>query len=185
MNVFSLRLRWLREKKLLSQKEMSEALGVSQQYYNKFEKGTGEPNLEVLYKIRFVLDEELDFLLGASDIDKGSKRLQYFYFWLRQDYEKVENRINIATDLLKQVSEINSELRIVRLIELKENLQTIEQSIKLAFENLVSSLMNIPRVNPHLLVEEGWDERYKIYSEDQSQTARQYMYLYPPPPKRD
>jgi transcriptional regulator with XRE-family HTH domain len=179
LTIFSERLRWLREKKMLSQKEVAESLNVSQQYYNKFEKGTGEPNLEVLYKIRTLFDEDLDFLLGVRDIDHESMQLQYFYFWLRQERDHVQKRIQIGTDTLKQVQEINSELRITRLIELKEELLVLEENVRKAFIKLVSQLQKIPSINEKLLLEEGWDSRYQQYVDDQSQIKGQFIYLFP------
>lgn len=70
MEVFSARLKWLREKSGKSQRAMSELIGVSQPYYLKFEKGNGEPNLETLVKLSSVFNESTDFLLGITDYDK-------------------------------------------------------------------------------------------------------------------
>lgn len=81
MEVFSARLKWLREKKGYSQKEMADLLGVSQPYYFKFEKGTGQPNLETLKKLPEILGESLDLLLGVTDYDIESRK---FYAQLRE-----------------------------------------------------------------------------------------------------
>jgi len=67
LDIFSARLKWLREKRGMSQKEMAEKLGMSPQGYGKIENGQREPNLDTLVKIRKTFAETLDFLLGISD----------------------------------------------------------------------------------------------------------------------
>ena len=64
MIIFSERLKKSREIKGYSQKEIAEYLGISQPYYGRFEKNTGEPNLEMLSKISEKLNVTIDYLLG-------------------------------------------------------------------------------------------------------------------------
>ncbi|WP_348624683.1 helix-turn-helix domain-containing protein [Paenibacillus peoriae] len=68
MEVFSARLKWLRESKGFSQQEMADMLGLSQSYYGRFERNKGEPNLETLAKISSILKESVDFILGIQEL---------------------------------------------------------------------------------------------------------------------
>ncbi|MDR6555497.1 helix-turn-helix transcriptional regulator [Paenibacillus qinlingensis] len=73
MEIFSERLKLARNKKGMTQKELSEEIGVSQQYYNQFEKNKGEPNLETLAKIATILKVNTDYLLGLTDAEDTRK----------------------------------------------------------------------------------------------------------------
>lgn len=76
MDIFSARLKWLREKNNYTQKEMAEKLGLSQQYYGRFEKNKGQPNLETLAKLPSILGESVDFMLGITDFLKHHQKLE-------------------------------------------------------------------------------------------------------------
>lgn len=67
MEIFSERLREARIKRNFTQKDISEAVGISQQYYNRFEKNKGEPNLETLFLIAKLLRVTSDYLIGLTD----------------------------------------------------------------------------------------------------------------------
>ena len=74
MSIFSERLKWLREKKGFTQKEMAERLGMSGSSYSKYEYGLREPNLETLAKLPGILGESADFLLGVTNLDFKSQK---------------------------------------------------------------------------------------------------------------
>ena len=69
MTTFAERLKFLRKREKLTQKQMAEKLGVKQGSYSNWENGNREPNLTTLSDIAFLLDTTLDFLLGYSDTD--------------------------------------------------------------------------------------------------------------------
>jgi transcriptional regulator with XRE-family HTH domain len=75
MEIFSSRLKWLREKNKMSQKEMADKLGISQPYYGRIERNMGEPNLEALKKLPDILGESVDFMLGVTDNDTETVKL--------------------------------------------------------------------------------------------------------------
>ena len=97
MEVFSARLKWLREKNGITQKIMAEHLGISQPYYGRFEKNTGEPNLEALVKISSILNESTDFLLGIQELDTVaidlSKKLDNAKYMLDRYTERLEKHM--------------------------------------------------------------------------------------------
>lgn len=56
-------LRELRKQKGVQQKELAEALGISPQTYNGYEKGRNEPPIEMLVRLSFFYDIPVDFLV--------------------------------------------------------------------------------------------------------------------------
>ncbi|WP_405168542.1 helix-turn-helix domain-containing protein [Paenibacillus sp. FSL H3-0286] len=75
MDIFSRRLKWARENRGFSQKELAEYIGMSPQGFGKIENGLREPNLENLSKLPYILNESTDFLLGVTEIDSASKQM--------------------------------------------------------------------------------------------------------------
>lgn len=72
MGSFPERLRFLRQKKGITQKEIADSLGIANSSYSLYEKGAREPNLEMLEKIANFFNVDMDFLLGrdiSNDID--------------------------------------------------------------------------------------------------------------------
>lgn len=88
MEIFSARLKFLRERKGLTQKELADLVGMSPQGYGKIENGQREPKLEVLAALPEILDESTDFLLGVTDFDQHGERLMLTY---EQAYTNVLN----------------------------------------------------------------------------------------------
>ena len=66
---FNENLKWAREQKGLSQKDVAEKIGVAKSTYSLYESGNREPNVQTIKKIANVLDVSADELLG---IDAGS-----------------------------------------------------------------------------------------------------------------
>lgn len=66
---FNENLKWAREQKGLSQKDVAEKIGVAKSTYSLYESGNREPNVQTIKKIANVLDVSADELLG---IDTGS-----------------------------------------------------------------------------------------------------------------
>lgn len=66
MEIFSKRLRTLRENSNMTQQEVASKLGISQSYYSKFEYNSREPNLETVLAIADIFDCSIDYLLGRD-----------------------------------------------------------------------------------------------------------------------
>lgn len=66
-----LRLKELRLDKGLSQQNVADFLGVSQQAYANYESGKREPEYESLVKLSEFFDTTTDYLLGKTDIKKA------------------------------------------------------------------------------------------------------------------
>ncbi len=63
---FNENLKWAREQKGLSQKDVSEKIGVAKSTYSLYESGKREPNVQTIKKIADVLDVSADELLGID-----------------------------------------------------------------------------------------------------------------------
>lgn len=60
------RLKELREESKMSQEDLAEKLGVSQQTVSKYEQGKREPDNQTLIDLSKIFDVTTDFLLGKS-----------------------------------------------------------------------------------------------------------------------
>lgn len=67
MSIFSDRLKALRIKNNLTQKQMGEVLGCTDRYYQKIEYGTVKPSQENLIKIADHFNVPTDYLLGRDN----------------------------------------------------------------------------------------------------------------------
>ena len=61
-------LKSLRETAAVSQKQLADAIGVSQQSINKYENHNIEPDIETLIRIADFFDTSVDYLVGYTKI---------------------------------------------------------------------------------------------------------------------
>lgn len=133
MATFAERLKELRKKKGLTQKELAEKLGVVQGSYGNWEKGKREPNIDKLIELAWELDSSLDYMLGQSDLNLGRNKdieenIQYDpYFSLLPDEEaEVNARIEeINDDFVKKYNTLTP-----------QNLRDLVQQIQKANEDV-------------------------------------------------
>lgn len=62
-------LKLLRNRKSISQQQLADIIGVSQQSINKYENHNVEPDIETLIKIADYFNTSVDFLIGHTDIE--------------------------------------------------------------------------------------------------------------------
>ena len=67
MKIFSSRLKELRIQAGYTQQQIADKLHVRQQSYARYELGTGEPNLDMLFKISQIFELSVDYILGIID----------------------------------------------------------------------------------------------------------------------
>ena len=70
MIIFSERLRELRKARNLTQRQVFEAVGMSERGYQNHELAEREPNLTSLIKLADFFDVSIDYLVGRSDKPK-------------------------------------------------------------------------------------------------------------------
>jgi len=66
--MISKRIKELRNKKEISQRDLAEILGLSQQAIAKWEIGKSEPDIETLKKLSAIFEVDIKYLLGEIDI---------------------------------------------------------------------------------------------------------------------
>lgn len=67
MDMFSEKLRYLREHQEYTQVDVAQKLGIGQTTYNRYERGLYEPNYETLKKIANFFQVSIDYLLDNDD----------------------------------------------------------------------------------------------------------------------
>lgn len=68
MTQFSARIKEIRKKRKLTQKQMAELLRTTERNYQYYESGAREPNLETFVEISDILNVSTDYLIGRSDV---------------------------------------------------------------------------------------------------------------------
>ena len=61
-------LKLLRESAAITQKQLAEAIGVSQQSINKYENHNIEPDIETLIRMADFFDTSVDYIIGHAQI---------------------------------------------------------------------------------------------------------------------
>ena len=71
-------LKELRMKKGISQQQLADIIGVSQQSINKYENHRSEPQIAVLADLADYFETSVDYLIGHSDIDRKIENTRPF-----------------------------------------------------------------------------------------------------------
>lgn len=110
---FGEKLKILREEKGLTQKQMSEILGISKSNISKYEANSVEPNIETLKTYASFFKVSFDFLLGESDERlslninaTSSSKIDYYRlsYWVKKtgySTNDIAKKLQITQDLLE------------------------------------------------------------------------------------
>ena len=69
-------LKKLREEVKISQKQLAEFIGVSQQSINKYENHNIEPDIETMIRIADYFNTSVDYLIGHTDLRRKIEETQ-------------------------------------------------------------------------------------------------------------
>jgi len=69
-------LKVLREDANVTQKQLADAVGVSQQSINKYENHNIEPDIDTLIRIADYFNTSIDYLIGFSDIRRKTEAVK-------------------------------------------------------------------------------------------------------------
>lgn len=96
-----LKLRELRLRANLSQQNVADTLGISQQAYANYEAGKREPNNEALSKLSDLFNVTTDYLLGKTDIKSppAPEGFDPMDVDMREIIEKIKKARNDGTTL--------------------------------------------------------------------------------------
>lgn len=90
------RLRDLRVKKGISQKNLAESLNISRESISKYENGEQEPSYATLKRISKYFDVSIDFLLGSNDED--------LIVISKQDLLRLKNAADTINDITEKLN---------------------------------------------------------------------------------
>lgn len=163
MEVFSARLKYIRERNGLTQKMMAEQIGMTQSSYSKYEYNLREPNLETLVKIIKVIKESADFLLGVTDFDSSTKLLfeeyQMVFVHAKQLTEELEEiRLDPSGKRIPKHFNANDPESIREYIQRMESyVENQMQKVDVLRSMLLNRLKDVPMVSEDTirLVKEG------------------------------
>lgn len=145
LSLFSERLRWLREKSGLSQKEMASFVGRSQQGYSGIETGRREPNLEVLSKLPRILGESLDFMLGVTDynkeLEKMNERITTHVSRIQESFQALAAYLEVPN------ANVDLEFFSMRTAQVKSDIQRLADNFKEIKNIYIEQMENIPMIS--------------------------------------
>lgn len=148
LEIFSARLKWLRENKGYTQKEMAEKLELSQQYYGRFEKNKGEPSLETLAKLAKILREDANFLIGLTDLCLEAKRNYDSFLIVHKGYIEYQNQLSNDLTL---VGKLDDEYSKMRMEYLKNRISTTHDVMTKRHNKTMEILKETPSVKEETL----------------------------------
>ena len=104
---FSERLKSLRLEAGLTQKEIAEQLGISQQGYAYWERGTKKPTQDRLTLLSNYFDVSVDYLLGKSDSRYSDEQLDGMEIFFRNQTQDMteEERAEFRKELQEYMEE--------------------------------------------------------------------------------
>jgi transcriptional regulator with XRE-family HTH domain len=95
-------LRKLRQQKGISQFELAEMLGVSQQTVSKYEKGTREPDNATLIRLSKIFNCSVDYLLGHTEVPVSTDHSQTVQPRNLEDYIKEAESLMLFGDIVDE-----------------------------------------------------------------------------------
>lgn len=72
-------LKFLRTNKGLSQQQLAEVIGTSQQSINKYENHNVEPDIDTLIAFADFFNTSVDYLIGNTDINRKIEPVHQYY----------------------------------------------------------------------------------------------------------
>ena len=88
-------LKQLREEAGITQKQLADCIGVSQQSINKYENHDVEPDIATLIRMADYFNTSVDFLIGHSDIRRKIE-ITRVYELNQDESEMIENYRRLA-----------------------------------------------------------------------------------------
>lgn len=129
--MFSSRLRFLRERNGLLQKEAAEKLNIGQVTYNRYEKGEREPDINTLKKLAEFFNVTTDYLLG-NDIETAKQEITDAVSddpELRAFWDELKEREDLQI-LCKQTKSLSPSTikRVIKYIKMVEDEEALEDN---------------------------------------------------------
>lgn len=169
MDVFSARLKWLRERKGLTQSEVANSIGMSQSGYTKIEQGQREPKLEVLALLPKIFDESVDFMLGVTDFTQNCQRIKDKFddasaqlSIIKFDLQQIQINPHSRNIITKDFDPDDSESVKAKIEFIQKNLPLYEDRLKIAKNKLLALLDEVPLVKLETYADIEHGDPFKI-----------------------
>lgn len=132
MEILAKRLKWLREKKRLAQKEVAAEIDLTLNAYQKYESGERDPKLEVLIKLSKLFNVSTDFMLGLSDFTPEYVTISFKIDRLREQIEENNTELGYMTSRIYEAQEELSNIKSepYQITEQRERIDALESMIK-------------------------------------------------------
>lgn len=175
MDIFSARLKWLRERKGLTQAEVAKAIGMSQSGYTKIEQGQREPKLDVLAYLPGIVGETVDFMLGVTDFTRNCQAIKDKYesassnlTFIKYDLQEILLNPHSSDILTKDFDPDNPRSVKMKIEFLQKNIPLLENRTEIARTKLLNMLDEIPLVKKSTIQDilEGDPWRVLLNSDD-------------------
>lgn len=171
--LFAERLRWLRERKGFSQKEIADKIGISQQGYSHLETGRREPNLETLIKLSRVFDESIDFIVGNHIEDVRASHLYELYEEARKVREEIQEDIQYYEEQINKPGS-NAESYLSTIKKERDELRTIQNKEDRFLNMFMEHIFQIPGDNDECRTKEFWIEHYTFVKEKYEKSYNEF-----------
>jgi len=169
LDVFSARLKWLRERKGLTQSEVANSIGMSQSGYTKIEQGQREPKLEVLALLPKIFDESVDFMLGVTDFTQNCQRIKDKFddasaqlSIIKFDLQQIQINPHSRNIITKDFDPDDSESVKAKIEFIQKNLPLYEDRLKIAKNKLLALLDEVPLVKLETYADIEHGDPFKI-----------------------
>ncbi|OMD66001.1 hypothetical protein BSK62_13110 [Paenibacillus odorifer] len=169
MDIFSARLKWLRERKSLTQNEVAELIGMSRPGYTKIEQGQREPKLEVLALLPKIFDESVDFMLGVTDFTQNCQRIKDKFddasaqlSIIKFDLQQIQINPHSRNIITKDFDPDDSESVKAKIEFIQKNLPLYEDRLKIAKNKLLALLDEVPLVKLETYADIEHGDPFKI-----------------------
>lgn len=118
-SIFPQRLKELRLKMEFTQKELGEKVGVKQNTFTNWERGTREPSFENLINLSLTLKTSIDYLLGLTDNPKIKLTEQDFEQLSKEEVLEIAKRDydRLTLLFLSIIIESNGEITVNDLLK--------------------------------------------------------------------
>jgi transcriptional regulator with XRE-family HTH domain len=144
MEVLAKRVKWLREKKRMGQKEVAAEIGMTVSGIQKIEYGERDPKLEKLIEIAKLFNVTTDFLLGLSNEIGDLQELKGDLHRLLSHKEVMEEQITHLRGKSHELQDTIVELeQSVKILKHRDQATDSLMERKLAIENHMKELNNI------------------------------------------
>lgn len=145
---FHERLKFLREKKGITQKDMAEILDISKSAYIKYERGEREPKYGTLVALSEIFNVSVDYLIGKTDIEnKDKERINDIYDFISSDEFKLAQGKKLDS-VLKLISEFMQVIYLLEDTDMLDLLYTLTCIEKKA--------INLYQLGRHISLYEEW-----------------------------